>query len=167
MGNEFGHPEWIDFPRQENNWSHHYARRQWHLLDDRNLKYQFLARFDRDMIALARRFNLFETNPQIRHEHEDDKVIAFQRGELLMVFNFHPVRSHADYRLHVGAGQYRMLLDSDARRYGGHGRLLDQQVHVALENESHPGRHELRLYLPTRTALILLWKPDREEGPEA
>jgi 1,4-alpha-glucan branching enzyme len=168
MGNEFGHPEWIDFPRQENNWSHHYARRQWHLLDDRNLKYQFLARFDRDMIAMVRRHRMFETGElRMLHEHEADKVMVFRRGSLLMAFNFHPTRSHVDYRVKVGAGQCRMLLDSDARRYGGHGRLSAHQTHVALEDEMDPGRHELRLYLPTRTALVFLWKPDMEDTPEA
>lgn len=157
MGNEFGHPEWIDFPRRDNNWSYHYARRQWHLQDDRNLKYQFLARFDREMIALAREFDLLESGaPRLVHEHGEDKVIAFMRGPLLLVFNFHPTRSHVDYRIDVPAGRYRMILDSDASRYGGHGRLVANQTHYTLTDGDTEGRQHLSLYLPTRTALIFL-----------
>jgi len=157
MGNEFGHPEWIDFPREGNGWSYHYARRQWHLADDPDLKYGLLARFDRDMVALAKRFRILES-PDIRllHEHEADKVIAFQRAGILFVFNLHPTMSHVDYRIEAQPGKYTMIFDSDAPAYGGRGRLQPDQFHLTLPATSHGHpRHLLSLYLPTRTALVL------------
>jgi 1,4-alpha-glucan branching enzyme len=155
MGNEFGHPEWIDFPRPGNGWSHRHARRQWHLLDDPGLKYGMLARFDGDMIGLAKRHSIFDEDaPRLRHEHEEDKVIAFERAGLIFAFNFHPHTSHFGYRIEAPAGEYRMVLDSDAPAYGGHGRLAADQAHFALP-ESQAARTRMSLYLPTRTALVL------------
>ncbi|MDF1590622.1 MAG: alpha amylase C-terminal domain-containing protein [Desulfobacterales bacterium] len=156
MGNEFGHPDWIDFPRQGNNWSYHYARRQWHLADDPNLKYQFLLRFDRDMIALAKQFRLLETPEiQLRHEHSDDKILAFSRAGLLFVFNFHPAGSRADYRIGAPPGKYVMVFDSDAAIYGGHGRVAPDQFHFTLTDNEKMDNHYLSLYLPNRTAIAL------------
>ena len=157
MGNEFGHPEWIDFPRQGNNWSCKYARRQWHLVDDPHLKYQFLARFDRDMIALTKRFQLLDNSaPDLLYEHSDNKIIIFKRSGLLFAFNFHPVKSYSDYRFEAPSGKYKMVLDSDAPEYGGHGRLVAGQEHVtSFDIIANRQFHLLGLYLPTRTALIL------------
>jgi 1,4-alpha-glucan branching enzyme len=157
MGNEFGHPEWIDFPREGNNWSYHYARRQWHLVDDGNLKYQFLARFDRDMIALAKTHRLLDTTDlRLVYEHSDNKLIVFARAGLLFAFNFHPAQSYNDYRFETPPGTYRMLLTSDDARYGGHSRLTADQEHLALpEKNGHNGQHHLSLYLPSRTAIVL------------
>ena len=156
MGNEFGHPDWIDFPRQGNNWSYHYARRQWHLADDPNLKYQFLLRFDRDMIALAKQFRLLDT-PEIKllHEHNDDKMLAFSRAGLLFVFNFHPTGSRADYCIAAPPGKYGIVLDSDAAIYGGHGRITPDQFHFTLTDNEKMDNHYLSLYLPNRTAIAL------------
>lgn len=157
MGNEFGHPEWIDFPREGNGWSYRYARRQWYLADAPDLKYHFLARFDRDMIALARCHDLLGS-PEIRllSEHSDDKVIAFERAGLLFVFSFHASCSHSDYGIDAPSGKYQMIFDSDAPEYGGHGRLTPCQKHFTHPDPSCEGkRHLLRLYLPTRTALVL------------
>jgi 1,4-alpha-glucan branching enzyme len=157
MGNEFGHPEWIDFPREGNNWSYHYARRQWHLADDNNLKYKFLARFDRDMIAMAKTHRLMDSaDLQLIYKYSDNKVIVFKRADLLFAFNFHPQQSYPDYRFEAPPGTYRMLLTSDATQYGGHGRLTANQEHLALpEKNGRNGQHHLSLYLPSRTAIVL------------
>ena len=157
MGNEFGHPEWIDFPRKENSWSYRYARRQWHLVDDTNLKYHLLARFDHDMIALAQQYRLLEIQgPALLFEHFGDKVIAFERAGLLFVFNFHPSNSYVDYQFEALPGKYRMVFDSDAERYGGHGRLLLDQYHeTSIDVSGDRKRHLISLYLPTRTAFVL------------
>ena len=153
MGNEFGHPEWIDFPREGNGWSYRYARRQWHLADDPYLKYRFLAAFDREMIALADARGLVSApDPKLILQHEEDKVLAFSRAGLVFAFNFHPFRSHTDYALEADAPVYRMVLDSDGTEFGGHGRLAPNQVHKAMTDGQ---RRIIRLYLPTRTAVIL------------
>ncbi|MFH1993925.1 MAG: alpha amylase C-terminal domain-containing protein [Pseudomonadota bacterium] len=160
MGNEFGHPEWIDFPRKENAWSYRFARRQWQLVDHPDLKYQFLARFDRDMLALAKRFRVLESKgPDFLYEHSDDKVIAFMRAGLVFVFNFHAARSYVDYGFMVPPGKYRMILDSDNRPCGGQGRLQPDQHHFTRpDTDGNRNQHFISLYLPTRTALVL--KPD-------
>ena len=158
MGNEFGHPEWIDFPREGNNWSYHYARRQWHLVDDDRLKYQFLARFDRDMIELAKTHRLLDT-PDLRllYEHSDNKVVVFERAGLLFAFNFHPDQSYNDYRFEAPPGTYRMIFTSDAPHYGGHDRLAADQEHFTRhEKDNHGKKNILSLYIPTRTAIVLL-----------
>jgi 1,4-alpha-glucan branching enzyme len=155
MGNEFGHPEWIDFPRADNNWSCKYARRQWHLVDDPNLKYQYLARFDRDMIRLAKRFRMFRDRaPRLLHDHGENNVIAFARADLVFVFNFHPTVSHFGYPIDAPPGKYQAILDSDSPHYGGHGRLAAKQEHFTLFQEDH-NRNILSLYLPSRTVLVL------------
>jgi 1,4-alpha-glucan branching enzyme len=158
MGNEFGHPEWIDFPREGNNWSFKYARRQWHLVDDDNLKYRFLANFDRDMILLAKRFKLLESSgPHLLYEHSDDKVIVFRRAELVFVFNFHPAGSYTDYCFEATPGKYQMVFNSDATEYGGHSRLIPNQCHLTLNDPlKQQNRNMLSLYIPNRTALVLM-----------
>jgi 1,4-alpha-glucan branching enzyme len=157
MGNEFGHPEWIDFPRQGNNWSCKYARRQWHLVDDLNLKYQFLAHFDRDMIALAKKFQLLDSpGPYLLYENSDNMVTVFERAGLLFAFNFHPHHSYSDYHFEAPAGRYKSILNSDAPEYGGHNRLAaDQEHNTSFDIVANRQIHLLSLYLPTRTALIL------------
>lgn len=155
MGNEFGHPEWIDFPRAGNNWSYHYARRQWHLVDDPGLKYQYLARFDRGMIRLAKTFRLFkDREPRLLHEHGESMVVAFVRAGLVFVFNFHPTASRFGYEIDAPPGKYGVILDSDSPDYGGHGRLEAGQEHFT-HFEAAERRNRLRLYLPSRTALVL------------
>ncbi|MBU0992853.1 MAG: alpha amylase C-terminal domain-containing protein [Proteobacteria bacterium] len=157
MGNEFGHPEWIDFPREGNGWSYFYARRQWHLCDHPDLKYRLLAAFDRNMIAMAQKYTVFTQKwPFLLHEHMEDKMLAFARGDLIFVFNFHPNKSHVDYRIEVPSGKYRMILDSDSNEYGGHGRLTANQVHFTVDlSVTDQLKQVLSLYIPTRTAIVL------------
>lgn len=157
MGNEFGHPEWIDFPRKGNDWSYRYARRQWHLIDDEALKYHYLGRFDRDMLAMAREYNLLENSvPHLLFENAHEKVIAFERAGLLFVFNMHPSRSYTDYRFDVAPGKYQMILDSDAAEYAGHGRLEPLTYHFTIpEIFRERVRNNISLYIPTRTAMVL------------
>jgi 1,4-alpha-glucan branching enzyme len=157
MGNEFGHPEWIDFPREGNDWSYYYARRQWHLADDPQLKYRYSADFDRDMIALAKRSQLLDApGPRIIYEHADKKLLIFERAGLLLAFNFHPHQSYSDYRFEAPPGKYKMIFTSDAARYGGHQRLQDDQNHrTGTEVIAGHKHHFLSLYLPARTAQVL------------
>jgi len=152
MGNEFGHPEWIDFPREGNQHSYFYARRQWSLSDHPDLRYGQLARFDRAMLEMAKQSHLLESRDlSLLHEHNEDKVLVFQRGRTILAFNFHPDRSYSDYAASAPAGAYRMVLDSDDPLFGGHGRLIPKQTHVAAAKG-------LRLYLPARCALVLQMK---------
>lgn len=156
MGNEFGHPEWIDFPREGNNWSYHYARRQWSLLDNPRLRYGQLGRFDREMIALARKYDVLSKGLRHLWEHNDDKILIFERAGLIWAFNFHPGQSFADYQFAAPPGEYRIILDSDAPRFGGHNRIDPALPHLTLPAtaEYHPP-YRLSLYLPNRTALVL------------
>ncbi len=159
MGNEFGHPEWIDFPREGNGWSCHYARRQWHLRDDPNLRYRFLAEFDKAMLALAGRTGrgLDAAGPKLAMAHTGDQVLAFARGKRVFVFNFNPARSFTDYGVPVAPGNYRLLLDSDSPAFGGHGRVAPGQSYRSepVREGRRIVRHQIKLYLPTRSALVL------------
>ena len=157
MGNEFGHPDWIDFPREGNGWSYEYARRQWGLRDHPDLRYSFLGHFDCQMIALAKTYRLLEfSSLRLLTNHFEHKVLAFERGGLIFVFNFHPTRSHDSYPIEADPGEYQMIMDSDAREYGGHGRLYRDQRHFStMKKRDENITHTLSLYLPTRTALVL------------
>ena len=157
MGNEFGHPEWIDFPRAGNGWSYHYARRQWHLRDDPNLVYHFLADFDQAMIDLARLQKLLDHSALLlRVEHCDNMILGFERAGLLFLFNFHPTRSYTDYGVEATPGKYRLVLNTDSNCFGGHGLVTDNQEYFTQSESTVPAaRHWIKVYLPSRTALVL------------
>lgn len=159
MGNEFGHPEWLDFPRAGNANSYHYARRQYNLPDDPLLRYGQLAAFDRGMMALDEEWGALSSGPAYTStKHEGDRVIAFERAGLLWIFNLHPSQSYVGYRvgLEAPAGQaYKLALCSDAESYGGHGRVEAHSIYWT-EAEAQNGRPaSVRVYLPSRTALVL------------
>ena len=156
MGNEFGHPEWIDFPREGNNWSYHYARRQWRLCDNPELKYHFLADFDKAMLDVVEDSGVIVTDqPRQTWVCNDDKVLAFVRGSLLFVFNFHPTNSYPDYGIVSLPGEYVLLLDTDEDRFGGHERLFPAQHYCTRRGDGEKRSNRLLLYLPSRTALVL------------
>jgi 1,4-alpha-glucan branching enzyme len=151
IGNEFGHPEWVDFPRAGNDWSYKYARRQWSLRDDQRLKYHFLADFDQAMMEVGEKFRVLDHEwPYKLYEHVQDQVLAFERAGLVFVFNLHPTNSYEGRVIPCRTGRYSVALDTDAADYGGFGRL-DHTVHYEATG-SDPA---LRLYLPSRTGLVL------------
>jgi 1,4-alpha-glucan branching enzyme len=151
MGNEFGHPEWIDFPREGNGWSYHYARRQWSLADNGLLRYGQLENFDRDMITLAGAQNLYDNAPRPVVQDIGSQVLAFERGRLLFVFNLSPSGSYKDYGMEVHPGKYRCILDTDDPLYGGFGRNDKETVHFTIPQR---GKNVLFLYLPARSAMV-------------
>ena len=157
MGNEFGHPEWIDFPREGNNWSYKYARRQWSLAENPDLKYQFLSGFDREMMKLQQNSGFLEDRYVNRiYENTHDKVIAFMRGNLLFVFNFHPNASFTNYGIPI-KGKFRIILDSDAPEFGGFDRIDRNPVYTSTRRSDLLSLNVpfyLYLYLPARTALV-------------
>jgi len=156
MGNEFGHPEWIDFPRLGNNWSYKYARRQWSLVDDEALKYHFLADFDREMIGIIRNHKIMSAGyARQLNMDELNKCIIYERGGLLFLFNFHTINSIPDYEFTVPEpGSYAILLNSDSLQHGGHGRIDETTIHNAVFDPLF-SCYKIKVYLPNRTALIL------------
>ncbi len=153
MGNEFGHPEWIDFPREGNGWSYHYCRRQWGLVDDGNLRYGDLQAFDRAMIELLRRERLLEKVAHNRWMQQEDKIMIYSKGECVFAFNLHPERSFEGYFVPVGrAGEYRVILSSDDKAFGGDGRADSNYRYRTFTDVK--GRCGFYCYLPSRTALV-------------
>jgi 1,4-alpha-glucan branching enzyme len=151
MGNEFGHPEWVDFPREGNSWSYHYARRQWSLRDSAELRYRYLADFDQAMVELAGTAKVLEHEwPYKHYEHVADQVLAFERADLLFVFNFNPTTSFEGRRVSCRSGSYRVVLSSDSSQFGGFDRIDTSIDYVATGVTP-----ELSLYLPARTAVVL------------
>ena len=158
MGNEFGHPEWIDFPREGNGWSHKYARRQWSLVDNPNYNYTLLGKFDQEMTKLIGGVRNFQNRPVQEIWHNDgDQVLAFSRKDLIFVFNFSPTRSFTDYGLLVPEGSYSIVLNTDSERFGGNALVDETQTHFTQYDKLHARRKKgwLMLYLPARTALVL------------
>ncbi|MGV3504012.1 MAG: alpha amylase C-terminal domain-containing protein [Adhaeribacter sp.] len=154
IGNEFGHPEWIDFPRLGNNWSYQHARRQWQLIDNQDLKYKFLGDFDTAMVETIRQHHVLAA-PGAWQLNMDttNHVIIFERGGLIFVFNFHPVHSITGYEFWVPeSGTYRIILNSDAPAFGGFDRIDDT---LSYQTSGEAGQARLSLYLTNRTALVL------------
>ena len=150
MGNEFGHPEWIDFPREGNNWSYHYARRQWSLASDKSLKYYYLAAFDR---ALLKSCGEVLSGPHAENVRIDEagQVISYKRGNLLFAVNLSPFVSHTDYVLDTAEGVYELVLNSDSPEFCGFARVPDV---LKLHSVSDGGRTFITPYLPARSALV-------------
>ena len=152
MGNEFGHPEWIDFPREGNDWSFFYARRQWSLVDNPDLRYRGLWEFEKKMLAVAREASLLAAPPKCLRCDEEKKILLLERGGLVFAFNFNPEQSFDRYGFAVDPGEYETVLDSDAARYGGFARNDDAVTHFTVpESEGDT----LYLYLPSRTVQVL------------
>ncbi|MBP5259291.1 MAG: alpha amylase C-terminal domain-containing protein [Paludibacteraceae bacterium] len=156
MGNEFGHPEWIDFPREGNGWSYKYARRQWDLVDREDCLYKNLAAFDRDMVHLITSRTGFQDIMLYKYwDNSGDQVLAYGRDDLLFIFNFHPFNSYTDYGMLVSPGEYEMVLNTDSTQYGGFG-LSDESVHhFTMPAEGYPDKGWIRLYIPSRSAFVL------------
>ena len=156
MGNEFGHPEWIDFPREGNNWSYHYARRQWSLVHNHSLKFEWLANFDKDMIHLM---NKYKVHCGERAESlwldQQKNLIIFRRNDLIYIFNMHPTWSQQDVFINcdlIGGGKYKVVFSTDDAAYGGQERISKQYVYSADNDEYGFG---FRVYMPCRTAAVI------------
>lgn len=154
IGNEFGHPEWVDFPREGNDWSYKYARRQWSLVDNSDLKYEWLNDFDRAMLELLAANNILSAQSANQlNMDEENKVMIFERNHLIFVFNFHPDRSIADYKFHVlEKGEYKVVLSSDDSAFGGHDRI---DTSVSYPSTTYEHGDQLSVYTPSRTAMVL------------
>ena len=166
MGNEFGHPEWIDFPRQGNGWSHKYARRQWSLVDNERYFFSSLNAFDEAMVHLLKD-NLAPVKdkcgvhlPWVEKlwDNEGDQVVAYQRGKLLFVFNWNGVKSFEGYGIAVPAGKYKVVLNTDAKEFAGFGLSDDSVEHFTMPDDGYlqKGKGWLQLYLPARSAVVLV-----------
>ena len=158
MGNEFGHPEWIDFPREGNGWSYKYARRQWNLVDNKELCYHYLGDFDKKMLEVIKSEPHFNDTPLKEIWHNDtDQILAFSRNQLIFVFNFSPIRSFSDYGFLVPNGTYNVVLNTDSWEYGGFGFVDENVKHITLADPLYEkdGKGWLKLYIPARSALVL------------
>ncbi|MBR2354493.1 MAG: alpha amylase C-terminal domain-containing protein [Clostridia bacterium] len=154
MGNEFGHPEWIDFPREGNGWSYFYCRRQWSLADSEVLKYGYLREFDKQMLALAKRYRIFSHPARALFIDEYAQILIYERGGMIFALNFNPHRSFEGYYLPVPEkGRYRAVFSTDRAEFGGEDRISETYVYTA---ERHvDGVWKLPIYLPARTALCM------------
>lgn len=156
MGNEFGHPEWIDFPRPGNNWSYKHARRIWSICDDPTLQYHYLADFDKCMLETIKKHEIFSDPIVYKHySHIQDQVLVYSRKNLFFLYNLNPTQSWTDYEVCVPKGTYKLLLCTDDKGFGGTGRVAPKQKFYTQSSASKNGDC-LKVYLPTRTALVLV-----------
>ena len=159
MGNEFGHPEWIDFPREGNGWSYKYARRQWSLAEPDYLRYKFLLNFDNAMIRLGKSEGIYNDRPELLVQDEEKKILVFKRINCIFAFNFNPCLSFSDYGFSAPAGKYAVILDSDEAEFDGFSRVKKGEEHISMPEKSPNGNqkydHTLYLYLPSRCAVVL------------
>ncbi len=165
MGNEFGHPEWIDFPREGNGWSYKYARRQWSLVDNPNFYFADLNRFDKAMVELLRKNLHMVKDENGTHlpwvytlwDNEGDQVVAYRRDNLIFVFNWNGQKSFSDYGILAAEGKYRVVLNTDAKEFAGFGLSDDSIEHFTQPDPLYKKDHKgwLKLYLPARSAVVL------------
>ena len=155
MGNEFGHPEWIDFPREGNGWSYFYCRRQWHLADDANLKYGYLQAFDGAMVAFVKENRLYGKIPHSLFIDAGCQVLVYERAGVVFALNFSPKNHYEGYWLTVPSeGKYRVVLSTDEGRFGGWDRISEDYVYTAKKDPD--GVAKLQIYLPARTGLCMM-----------
>ncbi len=154
MGNEFGHPEWVDFPREGNDWSHKHARRQWSLADNKDLQYHYMLDFDREMVKIMKKNNVLNAEPaQQLNMDGSNQCVVFERNNLIFLFNFHAVNAIPDYRFRVfSPGKYKIILNSDDTRFGGHGRIDNNTEFFTVQNY---GPDFLSVYMTNRTVLVM------------
>lgn len=156
MGNEFGHPEWIDFPREGNDWSYHHARRRWDLPRDNLLRYQYLNAFDKSMNHLELDNKFLDQQTYVSLKHEGDKFIVFERGDLVFLFNFHPTNSYSDYKIGVNSpGEYKIVLDTDWKEFDGYERVDRNQKYYTFPEPWNNRNNSMFVYVPSRVALVL------------
>ena len=159
MGNEFGHPEWIDFPREGNGWSFKHARRQWSIADNPKLRFGLLQNFDREMVHLLRKEGVLAAKPELLVSDEEKKILIFLRKNCIFALNFSATGSFADYGFSAPAGEWVNVLDTDAVRFNGFSRIQEGEHHITVPQKSPNGNQRfedtLYLYLPARTALVL------------
>lgn len=157
MGNEFGHPEWIDFPREGNGWSYKYARRQWELVDNPDYLYHGLGEFDRAMLELIKSVPAFNETPIFKlWDKEGDQVLAYQREDLIFVFNFNINKSFTDYGILAEAGSYKVVLNSDNPQFEGFGFIDENVIHYTQPGDKDTfGKEWLKLYIPSCSAFVL------------
>ena len=162
MGNEFGHPEWIDFPREGNGWSYSHARRIWSISEDPELRYCGLLDFDRDMINLVREEKLLD-EPWIQwiSDNPADQVLAYRRKDFVFIFNFNPSKSYEGYGFRMEAGKFKIVLNTDAHAYGGFNRIDDRLTYYTIPEAGIGSNHYLKIYLPARTAIVFKKQPTR------
>ena len=160
MGNEFGHPEWIDFPREGNGWSFHYCRRQWSLADNPDLKYQYLLAFEKAMVEMAKKNRVIGGADKQLALDNTDKTLVYKKGGAYFAFNFHPFNSYDGRFIQVDEeGQYKVILSSDDYCFGGQGRIW-HQTYMAEKQED--GKVGFKMYLPSRTAVVFKKLPKRK-----
>jgi 1,4-alpha-glucan branching enzyme len=148
MGNEFGHPEWIDFPREGNGWSYKYARRQWSLSEPDYLRYKYLNNFDRAMVHYVKKTSLLDDRPELLVQDEQKNVLIFRRKNTIFAFNFNPVNSFTDYGFKAPEGEYEVVMDTDDEEFDGFSRIARGEKHATAGSL-------LYLYLPCRCAIML------------
>ncbi|UWG97127.1 alpha-amylase family glycosyl hydrolase [Dehalobacter sp. DCM] len=156
MGNEFGHPEWIDFPREGNGWSYKYCRRQWSLADNKDLRYHGLNLFDRVLIHFMSEENLMGNLIHYPSIDNNRKTIAYRKSKYLFIFNFHPENSYSGFELPVTEdGNFQVILDTDEPRFGGQGRISHDVIYKTNKLNTHKKFEGITIYLPSRTAMVL------------
>ena len=159
MGNEFGHPEWIDFPREGNGWSYAHARRLWSIADDDKLLYKGLEAFDCEMVRFIRNNRLLTDAPVLLTADEEKKILVFLRKNCIFALNFNPTGSFGDYGFSAPEGKYRLVFSSDDAVFNGQGRLQAGEEHFSVQQKCPNGNqefdHTLYLYLPSRCAVVL------------
>ncbi|MBR2942491.1 MAG: alpha amylase C-terminal domain-containing protein, partial [Clostridia bacterium] len=170
MGNEFGHPEWIDFPREGNGWSFKNARRLWSLADNGFLRYQQLGDFDKAMLKVIKDYNvLADGMADCRRQHETDQILVYERGGCIFAFNFHPTNSQTGLFINAREhGDYKVILSSDDKQFGGYDRIDKSVIYPTLAHDPQLG-DGFAMYLPARTAVVLrrIDKIEEEKPEEA
>ncbi len=155
MGNEFGHPEWIDFPREGNGESYKYARRQWHLADDENLKFSELLAFSKGAVAICKEADTFNAYPEVKYFHEEKKIFAFAKNDYIFAFNFNPTYSETEF--YIGAGEneeFECVFTTDLGEYGGFARVSEGEKFYTFEKFPGTNQHVFQTYLPAKCACV-------------
>jgi 1,4-alpha-glucan branching enzyme len=157
MGNEFGHPEWVDFPREGNGWSFQHARRQWSLASNDELRYKYLDFWDKKMIETCTgREGYFASKASIIHENSSEQILAYERAGLVFIFNFNPTKSFPGYGLYLPKGDYKIILSADSKQFGGHMRVDESYIIPSKPvDDSYYAECMANFYIPSQTCYVI------------
>ena len=154
IGNEFGHPDWVEFPTPDNDDCFEYAYRKWYLATDSALMYEKMAAFDRDLMHQRKIAVTWDESYMTAPLLDDNrKLSVFHRDRVVLVCNTTTDVSYEDVWVPVPEqGNYRVILSTEEHRYGGYGRVNENMQYATIAVD---GNAYIRLYVPSMSAIFM------------
>lgn len=123
IGNEFNHPEWVEFPSKENEWSFERCRRYWDLISkDHGSYYIFLLNFEKKILKIVSELSFggrhwLDLLERVPNEENSNLLIVKIGSSLKVVINTSQDLSSYK-RSKIDDRKYELILYSGGNEYG-------------------------------------------------